>query len=80
VHTDDTLRVGLDHGGGEAEVSKLHFSIVIVDENVVAFQIAMDYGFIAHLAVQIMQGLQDLPAPFATGLYIYFPVLNKAAW
>jgi hypothetical protein len=80
LHTDHTLRVGLDHGGGETEVSKLHFSIVTVDKDVVAFQIAMDNGFVSHLAVQIMQSLQDLPAPIPSGLHTHLPVFNKTVW
>ncbi len=78
--TDHTLRVGLDHSGGETEVSKLHFSIVTVDKDVVAFQISMDNGFVSHLAVQIMQSLQDLPAPIPSGLHTHLPVFNKTVW
>lgn len=77
VHTDDALRVGLHHRRGQAKVSQLYLTIVIVYEDIVAFQIAMD-DWLVSLAVKVMQGLQNLPAPISACFHVHLFVQDKA--
>lgn len=57
--------VGLAEDGSKAEVPDLDLARVAVDEDVVAFEIAVDDGRV--VAVEVGQSAQDLAAPVLDG-------------
>lgn len=52
---------GVAEDGGEAKVADLDLAGVAVDEDVVALEVAVDYGGI--VAVEVGEGAEDLAAP-----------------
>lgn len=64
--------LGLAENGGEAKISNLNFSLIPIDEDIVAFEISVDHRRI--MAMEVDEPHENLPAPMLYCPKIYLPV------